>query len=63
MAYILYPDARFKDDGVTESSLLGGRSDIEVESSTNSPRVARTHHSARSPRCDVLVVYHKVKVG
>ena len=62
MAYILYPDARFKDDGVTESSLLGGRSDIEVGIFHERPEGGSDAPLGAFARCDVLVVYHKVKV-
>jgi len=62
MLYILYPDARFKDDGVLEHALLAERDDVELGVFHERPTGGTDAPADTFARCDTLVLYHKVKV-
>jgi lactate dehydrogenase-like 2-hydroxyacid dehydrogenase len=62
MLFIVYPDARFTDDGVIERSMLMGRSDVELCIFHERPDGISAVPIETFARCDALVVYHKLKV-
>jgi lactate dehydrogenase-like 2-hydroxyacid dehydrogenase len=62
MLRIVYPDARFSDDGDIERAMLGGRSDIDIHIFDEQPDGSSPVPAAIFAQCDALVVYHKLKI-
>ena len=62
MLSIVYPDARFSDDGEVERPMLAGRSDVKLSVFHERPDGTYAVPPEILAGCDVLVVYHKVKV-
>lgn len=63
MLSIVYPDARFTDEGDIERSILRGRSDIDLRIFHEQPDGGSAVPMATFAKCDALVVYHKLKVN
>jgi lactate dehydrogenase-like 2-hydroxyacid dehydrogenase len=62
MLRIVYPDARFSDEGDIERTMLGGRSDVDLCIFHEQPDGSSPVPAATFAQCDALVVYHKLKI-
>ncbi len=62
MLHIVYPDARFSDDGDIERAMLGSRSDVDIRIFHEQPDGSSPVPAATFAQCDALVVYHKLKI-
>jgi lactate dehydrogenase-like 2-hydroxyacid dehydrogenase len=62
MLRIVYPDARFSDQGDIERAMLGGRSDIEIRVFREQPEGPPAVPAAIFAECDALIVFHKLTI-
>jgi lactate dehydrogenase-like 2-hydroxyacid dehydrogenase len=62
MFSIVYPDARFADQGEIERAMLAGSGDVELCIFPEQPDGVCAAAMKRVAQCDALVVYHKIMV-
>lgn len=62
MFRIVYPDARFSDEGDIERAMLGGRSDVDVSVFHEQPDGGTAAPASILTECDALVVFHKLRI-
>ena len=62
MLRIVYPDARFSDEGDIERAILNGRNDVEVDIFHEQPDGSSLVPDRYFAECHALVVFHKLKI-
>jgi lactate dehydrogenase-like 2-hydroxyacid dehydrogenase len=62
MLSIVYPDARFPDDGDVERPMFAGRSGVALSIFHERPDGESVVPAETFANCDALVIYHKVRI-